>query len=96
MGFAEVVGVRLSKRRERADNRGRLRVDIRQRRDGLPGASVARASPWGPHGGTVSLHGPLPCAVGPRHAVLPNARSPGGACGRWAPPGSRLDGCGDS
>src|SRR5690349_21877627 len=71
MGLAEVVGVRLGKRRERADHRSRLRVDIRQRRDGLPGTSVARASPWGPHGGTVSLHGPLPSAVGPRHAVLP-------------------------
>ena len=70
VGLAEVVGVRLGKRRERADNRRRLRVDIRQRRDGLPGTSVARASPWGPHGGTVSLHRPLPCAVGPRHAVV--------------------------
>lgn len=82
MGLAEVIGMRLGKRRERADDSRRLRVDIRQRRDGLPGTSVARASPWGPHGGTVSLHGPLPCAVGPRHAVLPNERSTRGACGR--------------
>ena len=69
MGLAEVVRVGLGKRRKRADDRRRLRVDIRQRRDGLSGTSVARASPWGPHGGTVSLHGPLPYAVGPRHAV---------------------------
>ena len=69
MGLAEVIRVRLGKRRERADDSRRLRVDIRQRRDGLPGTSVARASPWGPHGGTVSLHRPLPYAVGPRHAV---------------------------
>jgi hypothetical protein len=72
VGLAEVIRMRLGKRRERADDSRRLRVDIRQRRDGLPGTSVARASPWGPHGGTVSLHGPLPCAVGPRHAVLPD------------------------
>ena len=77
MRLAEVIRVRLSKRRERADDSRRLRVDIRQRRDGLPGTSVARASPWGPHGGTVSLHEPLPCAVGPRHAVLPIERSIG-------------------
>ena len=69
MRLAEVVRVRLGERRQWTDDRGRLCVDIRQRRDGLSGASVARASPWGPHGGTVSPRCPYLCAVGARHAV---------------------------
>lgn len=69
MGLAEVIGVRLGKRGQRTDDRSRLRVDIRQRRDGVSGTSVARASPWGPHGGTVSLHRPNPRFVAARHAV---------------------------
>lgn len=63
--LAEVVGVRLGEGRERAHYGCRLVIDIRQRGYGLTGAAVAGATPWGPHGGTVS---PLP-ASDPRLAV---------------------------
>jgi hypothetical protein len=44
--LAQVVRVGLSERGQRTDHRRRIGVDIGQRRDGLPGAAIAGASPW--------------------------------------------------
>jgi hypothetical protein len=68
--FAQVIGVWLGECRERTDNCGRFGINVRQRRNGLSGASVARASTWGPHGRTVSSRGPEPNPEASRHAVV--------------------------
>lgn len=46
MSLAEVIRVRLGKRRKRADNRGRVGVDVGQRGDGLAGTAVPGTTPW--------------------------------------------------
>jgi hypothetical protein len=46
MLLAQVVRVGLGERGQRTDYRGRIGVDIGQRRDGLPGAAIAGATPW--------------------------------------------------
>ena len=69
--FAEVVRVRFGEGGERADDGGRIGVDVGQRRDSKPGAAVAGATPWRPHRRTLS-----PRAVDRwlRHAAIRRGR----------------------
>jgi hypothetical protein len=44
--LTQVVRVRLAEGRKRTDDGCRIGVHVGQRRDGRPGATVARAAPW--------------------------------------------------
>lgn len=44
--LAQIVRVGLGERGQRTDNRGRIGIDIGQRRDGLPGTAIAGAASW--------------------------------------------------
>ena len=52
--LAQVVRVGFGKCGQRPDHRRRVGVDVGQRRNGRPGATVTGTAPWGPHGGTLS------------------------------------------
>ena len=55
--FAQVVGVRLCVRGERADDRGRVGVDVSERRDRRPAAGGPRAAAQWAHGGDRTWRG---------------------------------------
>src|SRR5207247_11044333 len=76
--LAQVVRVRLGEGGQRPDHGGRVGVDIGQRRDRRPGATVTGTAPWGPHGGTLSPPAHRPVLLRARYAELvPPARRTG-------------------